>query len=97
MLYGLASSLILYEKINTTKAKAKAVRPIVERLITKGKADTLAAKRYVEARVYTTGARRKIFEVLSPRYKERGGGYTRIIPLRRRAGDGAEVARIEFV
>lgn len=94
---GLVTNLVLYEKMNTTKAKAKAVRPLAERLITRAKNDDVAAKRYVSARIYTDGARRKLFEVLGPRYKERQGGYTRIIPLRRRAGDGAEIVRIEFV
>lgn len=97
LLRGLVSNFVLYEKMDTTKAKAKAVRPLVERLVTRAKSDTLAAKRYAAARLYTDGARRKLFEVLGPRYKERNGGYTRIIPLRRRAGDGAEVVRIEFV
>ena len=97
LLRGLISNLVLYEKMNTTKAKAKAVRPLVEHLITVGKKNDLAAKRYVQARVYTDGARRKIFEVLAPRYKTRPGGYTRIIPVKRRKGDGAEVVRIEFV
>lgn len=97
LLRGLVNNLVLYEKMNTTKAKAKAVRPFVERLVTRGKKDDLASKRYVAARVYTDGARRKIFEILGPRYKDRKGGYTRIIPLKRRAGDGAEIVRIEFV
>lgn len=97
LIRGLATNLILYEKMSTTRAKAKAVRPYVERLITYGKRTDLASKRYVAARVFTSGARRKIFEVLGPRYAKRPGGYTRIIPLARRAGDGAEVVRIEFV
>lgn len=97
LLRGLATNLVLREKMNTTKAKAKAVRPIVEHLVTVGKRADLAAKRYVAARIYTDLARRKIFEVLGTRYKERAGGYTRIIPIKRRQGDGAEVVRIEFV
>jgi len=95
LIRGLISNIVLYEKVNTTKAKA--VKPLVERLITKGKQTDLASKRYVAARVYTEGACRKIFEVLGPRYKERPGGYMRIIPLKRRMGDGAEIVRIEFV
>lgn len=97
LLYGLVSNLVLYEKMDTTKAKAKATRPLIERLITRAKSNTLAAKRYAAARLYTDGARRKLFEVLGPRYKERKGGYTRVIPIGRRAGDGAEIVRIEFV
>ena len=61
LLRGLITNLVLYEKMNTTKAKAKAVRPLVEHLITVGKKNDLAAKRYVQARVYTDGARLKIF------------------------------------
>lgn len=97
LLRGLITNLILYEKMNTTKAKAKAVRHLVERLVTVGKKNNLASQRYVSARIYTDGARRKIFEVLGPRYQTRSGGYTRIIPIKRRKGDGAEVVRIEFV
>ena len=97
LLRGLVNNLILYEKINTTKAKANAIRPIVERLVTRGKTVDLASRRYVTARLYTAGASKKIFEVLGKRYKERAGGYTRIIKLKQRVGDGAEVARIEFV
>ncbi|MDO8505823.1 MAG: 50S ribosomal protein L17 [bacterium] len=97
LLRGLITNLVLYEKMNTTKAKAKAVRPMVERLVTVGKKNTLSAQRYVGARIYTEGARRKLFEVLGPRYQTRPGGYTRIIPVKRRKGDGAEVVRIEFV
>ena len=97
LLRGLVNNLVLYEKINTTKAKAKALKPYIERVVTYGKRTDIAAKRYVAARVYTDGARRKIFEVLGPRYLTRPGGYTRIIPLKRRQGDGAEIVRIEFV
>ncbi len=97
LLRGLIGNIVLYEKVNTTKAKAKAVKPFLERMITRGKRTDIASQRYVAARVYTEGVRRKIFEVLGPRYKDRHGGYTRIIPLKRRAGDGAEIVRIEFV
>ncbi len=97
LLRGLVTNMVLYEKINTTKAKAKAMQPLVEHLITVGKKNDLSAKRYVAGRIYTEGARRKIFEVLVPRYQSRAGGYTRIMLLKRRAGDGAEVVRIEFV
>lgn len=97
LLRGLVNNLILYEHINTTRAKAKVVRPLAERLVTRSRVNTLAAKRYIAARVYTAGARRKLFEVLGPRYLNRPGGYTRILTLGRRAGDGAEIVRIEFV
>jgi len=97
LLRGLLNNFVLFEKMDTTKAKAKVVRPLVERLITRATDNNLASRRYIAARLYTDGARRKLFEVLAPRYKQRKGGYTRIIPLKRRAGDGAEIVRIEFV
>lgn len=97
LLKGLVNNLVLYEHIQTTKAKAQAVRPLAERLVTRAKENTLFAKRYVSARVYTDGARRKLFEVLGPRYQTRHGGYTRIIRLGRRQGDAAEIVRLEFV
>lgn len=98
LLRGLAQSIVLYEKVQTTQAKAKAVKPIVERLITKGKADTLTARRNL---LSFFGQRelpvKKILEVLSPRYKTRAGGYTRINKIGTRKGDGAETVQIEFV
>src|SRR3989344_5280836 len=68
LLRGLLTNLVLYEKINTTKAKAE--RPIVERLVTVSKRNNLSTTRYIAARIYTPGARRKMTEVLGPRYKE---------------------------
>lgn len=97
LLRGLATNLILYEKIQTTRAKAKAVRPQAERLVTLAKEPTLAHRRLLLSRVYTEGAVKKLLEVLGPRYKERKGGYTRIINLKQRQGDGAPIVQIEFV
>jgi len=97
LLRGLAVSLILYEKMQTTKAKAKTVKPIVERLITRGKENTLAARRYLLKYLYKEAAVKKVLEELGPRYKDRKGGYTRIINVGRRQGDGAEVVQIELV
>lgn len=97
LLRGLATNLVLYEKINTTKAKAKAVKPLVEKYITVGKANTLHARRELLKFFYIDNAAKKILEHLSPRYKERNGGYLRIINLGPRKGDGAEMALIEFV
>lgn len=97
LLRGLAQSVVLYEKIKTTRAKAKAVQPIVERLVTTGKTGTLAARRQIGAIMYHENAVKKVMEVLGPRYKERKGGYTRITLLGRRQGDGAEVVQLEFV
>lgn len=97
LLRGLATNLIIYEKIKTTKAKAKAVKPIVEKLITTSKTNTLASRRKLLAVLYHKKAIAKALEVLGPRYLERKGGYTRIINLGRRQGDGAEIVQIEFV
>lgn len=97
MLKNLATSLVLHEKIQTTEAKAKAVRPLVEQMITVGKAGTVTARRELAKFFSTDNAVSKVMEVLSPRFKERSGGYTRIVMIGHRKGDGAEVAQIEFV
>jgi len=97
LLRSLATNLILFEKIKTTEAKAKAVKPIVEKLITKGKRGDLVARRELTKYIYLNNAIKKVLEDLSPRYKERKGGYTRIIKLGTRAGDAAKMAQIEFV
>ena len=94
---GLAGSLIIHEKIKTTKAKAKAVKPYIERLITKAKEDTLVSRRYLISRLHEKNAVEKALKVIGPRYKERAGGYLRIINMGRRQGDGAEVVQLELV
>lgn len=95
---SLAEALIARERILTTEARAKELRPFVEGLITRGKSGTLAARRGVLAKL---GGRRdaakKILDVLSPRFKERSGGYTRITKVVKRSGDGRASAVIEFV
>lgn len=97
LLRGLAVNLILYEKIKTTKAKARAVRSMVERLITRGKKNDLNARRYLLKYLYKELAVKKVLEVLSPKYKDRNGGYTRILKIGRRQGDGAEMVQIELI
>jgi len=97
LLRGLATSIIIYEKVKTTKTKAKAVKPLVEKLVTTAKKNDLTARRELLKILYHKKAVSKILEVLGPRYKERKGGYTRIINLGRRQGDGAEMVQIEFV
>jgi len=97
LLRSLATNLILYEKIKTTEAKAKAVKPIVEKLITKGKSGDLHARRELMKYLYIENAVKKVLEDLGPRYKDRKGGYTRIIKLGQRQGDAAKVVQIEFV
>ena len=98
MLKNLASSFILYEKVKTTKAKAKAVQPIVEKLITMSKENNLTVRRRLMQALPVKSSVEKCLEVLGPRYKERKSGYTRIIKLATpRVGDGAEMVQIEFV
>jgi large subunit ribosomal protein L17 len=94
---GLLESLILYEKIETTEAKAKAIRPRIERMVTKAGKDTLHRRRSVMKKMSTDGSVKKLFEVIAPRFKDRKGGYTRIIKTGPRKGDGAKMAVIEFV
>ncbi len=97
LLRNLATSVVLFEKVKTTKAKAKAVKPLVEKMITVGKSGSLVARRKLTAFFYGDSAVRKIIEELGPRYKDRRGGYTRITNLGRRQGDGAELVQIELV
>ena len=97
LMRSLATSFIVYEKIKTTKAKAKQVKPIVEKLITLGKKDTLANRRQALKYLYLENAVKKLFEVIGPRVKSRPGGYTRIIKLAPRKNDGAEMATLELV
>jgi len=97
LLVNLAQSVILYEKVRTTEAKAKEVRPLVERLISTGKKPTLAARRSLMRTLPAEQAVKKVLEVLGPRYAERAGGYTRITKLGPRQGDAALITQIELV
>jgi large subunit ribosomal protein L17 len=97
LLRNLATSVILYEKVQTTQAKAKAVRPLVERAITTGKAPTLASRRKLQSFFYTDLPVKKILEVLGPRYAQRPGGYTRITKIGHRSNDKADMVQIELV
>lgn len=97
MLRNMASSVLIYEKIKTTKAKAKAVKPLVDRMITLAKKGDLNARRGLIAVLLQKNAVKKAMEVLGERYKDRQGGYTRIINLDRRQGDGAEMVQLELV
>lgn len=97
MLRNMASSIIIYEKVTTTEAKAKVVRSLVEKMITVAKVGTLAARRELIATLPQENAVKKAIEVLAVRYKDRQGGYTRITKLGTRQGDGAEMAQIELV
>jgi large subunit ribosomal protein L17 len=97
MLANMAASLIKHEQIVTTLPKAKALRPVVERLITLGKKGDLAARRLVISRLRDETQAKKLFDTLAPRYKTRAGGYTRILKAGFRYGDNAPVAVIELV
>ncbi len=97
MFQHLASALIKHEQIITTLPKAKDLRPIVEKLITLGKRGDLHARRQAIAELRDPPMVRKLFDVLGPRYKDRQGGYTRVLKAGFRYGDSAPVAVIEFV
>jgi len=97
MMANLAASLFAAEAIDTTEAKAKALRPIAEKCVTQGKRDTLHARRHVRRWLSDRHLVQKLFADIAPQYAERPGGYTRITKLGPRHGDGAEMAVIEFV
>ena len=97
MLANLCASLIKHEQITTTLPKAKDLRPIVEKLVTLGKKGGLALRRQAISEMRDLDQVRKLFDVLAPRYKDRHGGYTRIIKAGFRYGDNAPMAVIEFV
>jgi len=91
------SSLVKAERIRTTLQKAKELRPLAEKVVTQGKRDTLHARRQVNRLISDRELVKKLFDEIAPRYHERPGGYTRIIKLGPRQGDGAEMAYLEFV
>ena len=94
---GLVTSVIEEERIITTVAKAKAVRPLVEKMITLAKRDTLHTRRQAAAFLETPAALKKLFDKLGTRFGQRNGGYTRVVRLGPRKGDGAEQAMLELV
>jgi large subunit ribosomal protein L17 len=97
LLRGLVTDLLKYEQIKTTEAKAKAIRPLAEKMITLGKSGSLASRRRVLGYVYDKDVAGKLFDELAARYSTRPGGYTRIIKLGPRNGDGAPVVQVELV
>jgi large subunit ribosomal protein L17 len=97
MFANMAAALIKHEQIVTTLPKAKDLRPIVEKLVTLGKRGDLHARRQAAAELRDRAMVKKLFDVLGPRYKEREGGYTRVLKAGYRYGDSAPVAVIEFV
>ncbi len=98
LIKSLALSLVKHEQIQTTEAKAKELRPFIEKIITKGKMATLKAERLVISRLLNRKTEvKKIFDEIVPKYADRKGGYTRIVKLPKRAGDASPMAIIEFV
>lgn len=96
-LRNLVTNVITHERITTTIARARAARPLVERMITLGKRDSLHTRRQAAAYLMTPDATQKLFRDLAPRFAERNGGYTRIIRVGFRIGDGAELAILELL
>jgi large subunit ribosomal protein L17 len=97
MFANMSAALIKHEQIVTTLPKAKDLRPVVEKLITLGKRGDLHARRIAMSSLRDDGMVKKLFEVLGPRYKERPGGYTRVLKAGFRYGDNAPMAVIELV
>ena len=97
MFRNMVTDLLRHEQIKTTEAKAKAVRGLAEKMITLGKSGTLAARRQALAYVYDTDVVGKLFDELAERYEGRAGGYTRIIKMGPRLGDGAPQVILELI
>ncbi len=97
LLNNMASSLFVHDGIETTVAKAKELRPFAERLITMARRGDLHGRRQIERRIKNRKAADRLFKEIGPRFASRPGGYTRILKLGHRPGDGAELARIELL
>ena len=97
MFANMSAALIKHEQIVTTLPKAKDLRPIVEKLVTLGKRGDLHARRQAISQIRDIAMVKKLFDVLGPRYKERNGGYTRVLKAGFRYGDNAPMAVIEFI
>jgi|CXWL01.1.fsa_nt_gi large subunit ribosomal protein L17 len=98
LMRGLLKNLIVHERISTTEAKAKELRPMIERLVTRARTDTVANRRLVSSRLGNDDTVvKKLFVTIAPRYKERAGGYTRIIKRPIKATTGRREAYIAFV
>ena len=97
LLRNMAMSLFLHEKIVTTTAKAKELRPFAERLITLARRGDLHARRLAERKIQDRDILKRLFSEIGPRFASRPGGYTRILKMAHRVGDGAETARIELL
>jgi large subunit ribosomal protein L17 len=97
LLRNMVASLFKHERIVTTTAKAKELRPYAERLITLARRGDLHARRLVERKIQDRDVLKRLFAEIGPRFAARPGGYTRILKLTHRVGDGAETARIELL
>lgn len=97
LIKSLACNLIKHEKMITTEAKAKEIRPVVEKIVTKAKDDTVASRRIVNQKLVSPKIVAKLFKEIAPKYKDRRGGYLRIVKLGQRGGDGSKMAIVEFV
>jgi len=97
ILANMTAQLIEHERVTTTHAKAREVRPYAEKIITKARRGDLHARRMVLAKIGDNDVVTKLFDEVAPRYADRPGGYTRITKLGPRRGDGAEMAKIELV
>lgn len=98
MINSLALNLIVRGKIKTSEIKAKELRPFIEKLVTAAKKGDLATRRLIIAKLSNRSSEvKKLFEVIAPKYKDRKGGYTRVLKLGARKADGAKMAMIEFV
>jgi len=97
LLRNLVTSFLERERIRTTLAKARAARPVAEKMITLAKRGTLHARRQALAYLTKEAAVKKLFDDIGPRFAERPGGYSRIVKLGKRAGDGASMAMLELV
>ena len=97
LLRNMVTSVIDSERIQTTIPKAKAIKPLVDKIVTLGKRDTLHARRQAAAFLMTPATVKKLFDKIGPRFSQRNGGYTRIVRLGWRKGDGAEICILELV
>jgi large subunit ribosomal protein L17 len=97
MMRSLARNLIRDNQIKTTTAKAKELRPFVEKLVTRAKTNTVSSRRLVSSRLQGAPEVKKLFDTVAPKYKDRNGGYTRIIRMPNRDLDGSPMAIIQFV
>jgi len=97
LMRSLARNLIRDSRIKTTVAKAKELRPYVEKLVTKAQNDTIATRRLINMKIHGTKETNKLIEEIAPKYKDRKGGYTRIMRVENRGLDGSQMALIEFV